>query len=64
MLLKIIFSHHYIFLNGKIIIINNRSQHKTNKDREKRNYKTEALYISGTPIKKAKNKHNLIEIHF
>jgi hypothetical protein len=35
-----------------------------NKGREKGNYKTKAPYISGTSMKKVKNRHNLIEIHF
>jgi hypothetical protein len=42
-----------LFLTAKSII-NNRSLHK----------KKDALYINGTPIKKVKNKHNLLEVRF
>jgi hypothetical protein len=42
------------FLNGKYIIINNRSLHKTNRGRGKQNYKTKAPYINETPMKKTK----------
>jgi hypothetical protein len=37
------------------VMIHNRSLHKTSRGREKRNYKTEAPYISGTPMKKCQN---------
>jgi hypothetical protein len=46
------------FLNSKYIIINNQSLHKTSRGREKQNYKTEAPYISGTPMK-SQNRHYL-----
>jgi hypothetical protein len=35
-----------------------------NKDREKQNYNIETPYISGTPMKKDKNRPNLVEVHF
>jgi hypothetical protein len=42
------------FFNGKYIIINNWSLHKTNRARRKQNYKTKTPYINGTPMKKTK----------
>jgi hypothetical protein len=43
-------------LTANIIYINNPSLYKMNKKREKRSYKTNVPYISGTPIKKIKIK--------
>jgi hypothetical protein len=52
-----------LFLTAKSII-NNRSLHKMNIDWKKQNYKTDVSYISGTPMKKVKNKPNLLEVRF
>jgi hypothetical protein len=53
------------FFNGKSVIINNnRSLYKTNIGRKKGNYKIDVSYISGTPMNKAKNIHNLVKVHF
>jgi ketopantoate reductase len=47
------------YLNGKIIINNNRSLHKRSMYRKKQNYKTEMPYINGTPVKKSQKQTSL-----